>query len=59
MPNPLMMRGRRGRDRMVVGFANPCAVSVVSSHHVYEWRCVSRIQHYVSDQVCRRLATDW
>jgi hypothetical protein len=54
-----MMRGRRGRDRMVVGFANPCAVSVVSSHHVHEWRYVSRIQHYVSDQVCQRLATDW
>jgi len=40
--------GRRGRDRMVIGFTTTCAIS--AHHHWscdFEFRSVRGVQHYV------------
>ena len=53
------MRGRRGRNRMVVGFAITCAISAYHHNNCeFEpglWRGV--LYTALCDQVCQSLAT--
>jgi hypothetical protein len=57
----IVFQGRRGRDRMVVGFTTICAIR---AYHPWiceflpsSWRCV--LDTTLCDKVCQWLATGW
>jgi len=54
-----MIKGRRGRDRMVVGFTTTCAIIAIHWSCEFEsrsWRGV--LDAILCDKVCQWLATD-